>query len=134
MQELQAWISGRRQRGDIAVRTDARKDATGLLVRGRRKEKRKSMIYVSGYSDDLIEIDGAWEDEIGCYDQIATIEFDDGTEIELRYNDNGTWKVKVLRKGSADHWIDKLVCNGDYYSDRFTIDTDRIISVEVKHE
>ena len=90
------------------------------------------MIQVSGWSDDLVEIDGDWQDEIGCYEQIATIGFDDGTEIEMRYE--GPWKVKVIREGSADHRIEKLEENGDYYSDLFTIETDGIVSVRIRPE
>jgi len=91
------------------------------------------MIQVSGWSDDLIEIDGDWQDEIGCYGQIVNIEFDDGTEIEVKY-DEGAWKVKVLREGSADHRTERLEKNGDYYSDLFTIETDRIVSVKIRPE
>lgn len=94
------------------------------------------MIQVSGCSDDLIEIDGAWEDEIGCYEQVAIIEFDDGTEIKVEYGDDtdAAWKVKVLREGSADYRTERLVNNGDYYSDLFTIETDRIVSVKIRPE
>ena len=91
------------------------------------------MIQVSGCSDDLVEIDGDWQDEIGCFGQIVNIEFDDGTEIEVKYDD-GAWKVKVLREGSADHRTEKLVDNGDYYSDLFTIETDGIVSVKIRPE
>lgn len=91
------------------------------------------MIQVSGWSDDLVEIDGDWQDEIGCYGQTVNIEFDDGTEIEVKY-DEGAWKVKVLREGSADHRTERLVENGDYYSDLFTIETDGIVSVKIRPE
>lgn len=91
------------------------------------------MIQVSGCSDDLVEIDGDWQDEIGCYGQTVNIEFDDGTEIEVKY-DEGAWKVKVLREGSADHRTERLVENGDYYSDLFTIETDGIVSVKIRPE
>ena len=92
------------------------------------------MIQVSGCSDDLVEIDGDWQDEIGCYGQTVNIEFDDGTEIEVEYGDNAAWKVKVLREGSADHRTEKLVDNGDYYSDLFTIETDGIVPVKIRPE
>lgn len=91
------------------------------------------MIQVSGYSDDLVEIDGDWVDEIGCYEHVATIEFNDGTEIEMQY-EGPMWKVKVIREGSADHRIEKLVENDDYYSDLFTIETDGIVSVKIRPE
>ena len=87
------------------------------------------MIQVSGCSDDLVEIDGDWQDEIGCFGQIVNIEFDDGTEIEVKYDD-GAWKVKVLREGSANHRTEKLEKNGDYYSDLFTIETGSIMRIK----
>lgn len=87
------------------------------------------MIQVSGCSDDLVEIDGDWQDEIGCFGQIVNIEFDDGTEIEVKYDD-GAWKVKVLREGSADHRTERLETNGDYYSDLFTIETGSIMRIK----
>lgn len=87
------------------------------------------MIQVSGWSDDLVEIDGDWQDEIGCFGQIVNIEFDDGTEIEAKY-DEGAWKVKVLREGSASHRTEKLEKNGDYYSDQFTIETGSIMRIK----
>lgn len=88
------------------------------------------MIQVSGWSDDLVEIDGDWQDEIGCFGQTVNIEFDDGTEIEVKYDDNGTWKVKVLREGSADHRTERLINNGDYYSDLFTIEAGSITRIK----
>ena len=87
------------------------------------------MIQVSGWSDDLVEIDGDWQDEIGCFGQIVNIEFDDGTEIEVKY-DEGAWKVKVLCEGSADHRTERLETNGDYYSDLFTIETGSIMRIK----
>ena len=92
------------------------------------------MIQVSGWSDDLVEIDGDWQDEIGSYGQIVNIEFDDGTEIEVKYDDDGAWKVKVLREGSADHRTERLETNGDYYSDLFTIETGRIMRIKGRME
>lgn len=91
------------------------------------------MIMISGHSDDVVEIFGDWQDEIGCFDQIVTIEFDDGTEIEMEYGDVGTWHVKVLREGSADYRIEKRINNGDYYSDLFAIETDSIVSVKTRN-
>ena len=90
------------------------------------------MIQVSGCSDDLVEIDGDWQDEIGCYGQTVNIEFDDGTEIEVKYDENGTWKVNVLREGSADHRTERLEKNGDYYSDLFTIETGSIMRIKCR--
>ena len=88
------------------------------------------MIWVSGSSDDLVEIEGDWEDEIGCYGGVVEIGFDDGTQLEMKYSDQGTWKAKVLKKGKADSKIEKLVENDDYYSDLFTIDTGGVVSLK----
>lgn len=91
------------------------------------------MIQVSGWSDDLVEIDGDWQDEIGCFGRIVNIAFDDGTEIEVKY-DEGAWKVKVLREGIADHRTERLEKNGDYYSDLFTIETGSIMRIKSQME
>jgi hypothetical protein len=87
------------------------------------------MIKVSGYSDDVVEIDGAtqWDDEIGAYDQDVIIYFRDGTILRMTYD--GAWKAVVEKEGTAKHTIEKLIQNDDYYSDLFTIETDKIINV-----
>lgn len=93
------------------------------------------MIKVSGCSDDLIEIEGDWEDEIGSYDMDTEITFDDGTVLLMRYgqDDEGSWRVKVLKKGSAAYTIEKLIDNGDYYSDLFSTEAESIIGIKQKH-
>ena len=87
------------------------------------------MIKVSGYSDDLLEIEGAtlWDYEIGAYDQDVIIYFRDGTVLRMAYD--GAWKAVVEKEGTAKHTIEKLIRNDDYYSDLFTIETDKIINV-----
>ena len=88
------------------------------------------MIKVSGYSDDMVEIEGAlyWpDDEIDAYDQDVIIYFRDGTILRMTYD--GAWKAMVEKEGTAKHTIEKLILNDDYYSDLFTIETDNIINV-----
>ena len=90
------------------------------------------MIKVSGYSDDLVEIEGAlyWpgeNDEIDAYDQDVIIYFRDGTILRMTYD--GAWKAVVEKEGTAKYTIEKLIQNDDYYSDLFTIETDKIINV-----
>lgn len=93
------------------------------------------MIKVSGYSDDIVEIEGAiyWpgkNDEIDAYDQDVIIYFCDGTILRMTYD--GAWKAVVEKKGTAKYTIEKLIQNDDYYSDLFTIETDKIINVRKK--
>lgn len=90
------------------------------------------MIKVSGYSDDMIVIEGSiyWpgkNDEIDAYDQDVIIYFRDGTILRMTYD--GAWKAVVEKEGTAKHTIEKLIRNDDYYSDLFTIETDEIINV-----
>lgn len=90
------------------------------------------MIKVSGYSDDVVEIEGAlyWpgeNDEIDAYDQDVIIYFRDGTILRMTYD--GAWKAVVEKEGTAKYTIEKLVHNDDYYSDLFSIETDKIVNV-----
>ena len=90
------------------------------------------MIKVSGYSDDVVVIEGAlyWpgeNDEITAYCQDVIIYFRDGTILRMTYD--GAWKAVVEKEGTAKHTIEKLIQNDDYYSDLFTIETDKIINV-----
>ena len=87
------------------------------------------MIKVSGYSDDVVEIEGATQrdDEIDAYDQDVIIYFRDGTILRMIYD--GAWKAVVEKEGKAKHTIEKLIQNDDYYSDLFTIETDKIINI-----
>lgn len=88
------------------------------------------MIKVSGYSDDIVEIereeDGKqlWEEEYDSYDRDTLFRFDDGTTLRMTYN--GAWQAVVEEKGTALHTVEKLVQDGDYYSDLFTIWTDKV--------
>ena len=86
------------------------------------------MIKVSGYSDDVVEIEGAkrW-DEISAYNHDVIIYFRDGTILRMTYD--GAWKAVVEAEGTAKHTIEKLIQNDDYYSDLFTIETDEIMNV-----
>ena len=88
------------------------------------------MIKVSGYSDDVVEIEGVKnypDNEIDAYDQDVIIHFCDNTVLRMTYD--GTWKAIVENQGTAKHTIEKLVKNDDYYSDLFTIETDWIFCI-----
>lgn len=57
------------------------------------------MIY--GGSDDLIEIEGEINDEIGFYDhkRPIKIECSDGTIATIFYNEDGNWNIDVKNEG-----------------------------------
>ena len=85
------------------------------------------MIKVSGHSDDLIEIEGDWEDEIGSFCADTKIIFNDGTELLMHYD--GAWKAKVLKAGTCAYVITHLVKDGDYYSDLFETDAEKVVEI-----
>lgn len=89
------------------------------------------MITVIGHSDDVIEIGGDWNDELNSFNTDTEITFDDGTVLLMQYD--GAWKAKVLVNGNAEHTVQKVVNNGDYYSDLFTIETSGISGVKQKY-
>lgn len=83
------------------------------------------MIKVYGCSDDLVEIEGDIEDEIGCYDRDVRIDFRDGTKILVGYGKPGlgVWRIEVERQGTAPHKL--TVCedeDAEIYSDIFEIE------------
>ena len=94
------------------------------------------MIMVYGWSDDLLEINGApfGADEIDCFDSTVTVKFSDGTKIKARYGKNGKaiWEIKVIEKGTAPQTLTECDDeNAKIYSDIFDIEAD-YVSHEVK--
>lgn len=69
----------------------------------------KTKIY--GASDDLIEIEGAIEDEHGCFDHKKPISItaSDGTKATIFYD--GEWKINVLFAGPK--YLSKIDSVGD---------------------
>lgn len=68
----------------------------------------KTKIY--GASDDLIEIEGAVNDEIGCYFKARkTILCSDNTKATIAYD--GEWKINVLVEG--EKYLGKINSVGD---------------------
>ena len=69
-------------------------------------------IYVYGCSDDLIEIDGDYEDEICAVDGgriiireyiVADVAFD------------GDWKITIIKDNSPPDWsVKKIGCNDEF--------------------
>lgn len=69
----------------------------------------KTKIY--GASDDLIEIEGEIEDEVGCYNhkKPILIEVSDGTKATIFYD--GEWKINISFAG--EKYIEKVDSVGD---------------------
>lgn len=79
-----------------------------LSVRAGQKEKISQTIKIKimktkiyGASDDLIEIEGAVEEEANHIDaKNILIKASDGTQAKISYDDNGEWKIRVEVEGS----------------------------------
>lgn len=62
---------------------------------------------VYGASDDLVEFDGDFRGEVGCWgtddrERGVLVVLSDGTILEVKYgkNDAAIWGVKLLKKGT----------------------------------
>lgn len=83
----------------------------------------KTIIY--GASDDLIEFEGEFTGEVGCYgtedqEHGVLVFVSDGTILEVKYgkNGDGIWEVKPVKKGSLLIGIDQCTDeDADPYSD-----------------
>jgi hypothetical protein len=61
----------------------------------------ETVIY--GASDDLIEIEGQLSEELNPRsDEPSLLAFSDGTLLEVEYDRDGIWRIKVLAKGTCD--------------------------------
>jgi hypothetical protein len=80
---------------------------------------KKTITYVYGHSDDLIEVDGLLYDEIGCYgvgdDEPAYLACSDGTLLGVEYD--GEWKFSLVRLGSQFKYIKPPTGEGKSHSD-----------------
>ena len=87
-------------------------------------EQNGTRIY--GASDDLIEFDGEYHGEVGCYgtddnEHGVLVVCSDCTVLEVKYgkNDSAVWGINVLRKGSLfDHIEPCDDEDADPYSDQ----------------
>jgi hypothetical protein len=87
---------------------------------------------IYGASDDLIEFDGGYTGEVGCYgtgdrEQGVLIIVSDGTMLEVKYgkNDMAIWGINVINKGAAFKSIE--TCEDEdapIYSDVVTLQGD----------
>lgn len=80
---------------------------------------------IYGASDDLIEFEGDFSGEVGCYgtdnkEQGVLVIVSDGTILEVKYGKGGgaIWEVKLLKRGSLFQGIEQCTDeDADPYSD-----------------
>lgn len=83
------------------------------------------MTKVYGASDDLVEFDGDFTGEVGCYgtddrEHGVLVAMSDGTILEVKYGngDMGIWAITILRRGTLFDRIDQCTNeDADIYSD-----------------
>jgi len=88
-----------------------------------RKPERGTVVY--GASDDLVEFDGEFRGEVGCYgtddrEKGVLVVMSDGTLLEVKYgkNEDAIWEVKLVKKGDLFLRIDQCDdSDADPYSD-----------------
>ena len=81
---------------------------------------------IYGASDDLIELDGAIDGEVYCYNSQALVIFDSGAALLVHYDDEGIWRIRsvgvqlvtITRCEDRDGYTGP---DGDVYSDLATV-------------
>lgn len=83
------------------------------------------MTKVYGASDDLVEFDGDFSGEVGCYstddeEHGVLVVMSDGTILEVKYGKGGmgVWSVTLLKRGTLLDRIDQCTDeDANIYSD-----------------
>ena len=79
------------------------------------------MTRIYGCSDDLIEIDGHWSDEISCYmkdDEQCALALSDGTLLSVKYDRDGVWRFAPIVIGAVPYAKVDGMPDGDGESER----------------
>jgi hypothetical protein len=82
------------------------------------------MIIISGASDDLIEIEGDFREEIYAIDADTIpyfLSFSDGTVLEVRYDEQGMWRIRRTVEGLARYEHKAATDPDSDYSDCVTL-------------
>jgi hypothetical protein len=91
-------------------------------------------VTIYGASDDLIEVDGAIEEEFAArMDGAALVTCSDGTALRVVYDDDGIWRVTPVARGAGDLVVTQCAATDDDYTDRATITADHITWVACGH-
>ena len=70
-------------------------------------------IYIFGCSDDLIEIEGDYRDEL-CEMDGGRVSIRDYIIIDIRYN-FGDWKITIIEDNTPPDWsVKKIGCNDEF--------------------
>lgn len=86
-------------------------------------------IVVYGSSDDIISIDGDFEEEFYCYhaEEDETdptyLAFSDGTLLTVHYDTTGIWRFGLVKEGTSDFTKEEGM-DDSFHSDRITLDGD----------
>lgn len=83
-------------------------------------------LYIYGSSDDLVEVEGAINEEFGyrntADDKGDLLAFSDGTVVRIRYDDNGVWRITPVARGTAELTIEQAPEDDEkQYTDRATL-------------
>jgi len=103
-------------------------------------------VLIYGQSDDLIEVDGEFEDEFDAYGCWRYLHFADGTVVRCGYDlvDEKGWDVSVVKSGTAiaeelepeldddEHYTDRLRLTGDILPVRCWSDPDGPTETDVE--
>lgn len=83
---------------------------------------------VYGASDDLIEVEGAVQEEFGGYsrdDKEFLLVVSDGTVLGLKYGGEGVWNIRLVATGKGSKvTVATAIDTGDDNTDRATIEAE----------
>jgi len=79
-------------------------------------------VKIYGASDDLIEVQGALNEEFPYSDGDAFLGFSDGTLLRIRHDAEGIWRIMPVCAGPAFEGVEQAPENDDRnYTDRATL-------------
>ena len=81
-------------------------------------------VEIYGWSDDLIEVEGAIREEFDGMDDEHFIAFSDGTVLAIEYTNAGIWRINRVEAGTATYSKVEGTDAEDNYSDRVTLEGD----------
>lgn len=61
------------------------------------------MVIITGYSDDIISLEGDIDDEIPYNDEPVYLSFSDGTVLQVDYDARGIWRIHLVKQGNASY-------------------------------
>lgn len=69
----------------------------------RKRSNAMSVTKVYGASDDLIEVEGGFNDEFSWFsDKPVYLNFSDGTQLSALYDKDGIWRLDRTREGTNE--------------------------------